>query len=99
MEQSMIEYHNPKGMVATKPMPYDLGINVRGANQITIGLLANGFPDSVNFLEKIGQVIRKEEPGVSLAFYNKGNASIPASDKILGEIKSGCDAVISAYGH
>ncbi len=95
----MIEYHNPKGAVATKPTPYDLGINIRGANQITIGLLANGFPDSVNFLEKIGQVIREEEPGVELAFYDKGNASIPASDKILGEIKSDCDAVISAYGH
>ncbi len=95
----MIEYHNPKGEVATKPTPYELGIKIRGANQITVGLLANGFPDSENFLARIGEVIREIEPGVEIASYNKGNASVPANDEMLATITADCDAVIAAYGH
>ena len=68
-------------------------------HQITIGLLANGFPDSVSFLDKIGEAVQTEEPGITLAFYNKGNPSIPANDDILNEIETNCDAVITAYGH
>lgn len=95
----MIEFHDPRGQVATEPRPYTLGIKVRGANGLTVGLLANGFPDSVNFLDRIGDVIAELEPGVSLSHYNKGNASIAAPDDMLAEIRENCDAVVAAYGH
>ena len=95
----MIQFHDPRGEIGVEITPYQLGLKVRGANQITIGLLANGFPDSVNFLAKIGKVIEEQEPGVTLEYYNKGNASIPASDAILASIKEHCQAVVSVYGH
>jgi hypothetical protein len=31
--------------------------------------------------------------------YNKGNASIAASEQLLGEIGGECVGVIAAYGH
>ena len=95
----MIEYHNPKAEFDVQQIPYELGIKLKGSNRVTIGLLANGFPDSENFLNKIAEVIQADEPGITIKSYNKGNASVPASDEMLGEIERDCQAVIAAYGH
>ena len=95
----MIDYHDPRAEFDVQQFPYELGIKLKGSNQVTIGLLANGFPDSENFLNKIAEVIQADEPGITIKSYNKGNASIPANDDILGEIERDCQAVITAYGH
>ena len=65
----------------------------------TIGLFANGFPDSVAFLEHIGVALRERCPGVEVKLWNKGNASALASQQHLGEIQAECTAVVAAYGH
>ncbi len=95
----MVEYHDPKAEVNVEIIPYDLGITLTGSNQATVGLLANGFPDSENFLNHIADVLLECEPGLTLERYNKGNASIPASPEILDSIRQNCQAVITAYGH
>lgn len=95
----MIKYHDPQAEVSIEMVAYDLAIKLKGSNKSTVGLLANGFPDSENFLTHIASVIQDQEPGIKLERYNKGNASIPASDEILREIASKCQAVITAYGH
>ena len=95
----MIEYHDPRAEVNVENFPYDLSITLTGSNQTTVGLLANGFPDSENFLNHIADVLLEREPGVTLQRYNKGNASIPASPEILESIINDCQAVIAAYGH
>ena len=46
----MIDYHNPAGQVALEVEPYTLSASVTGSKEISIGFLANGFPDSENFL-------------------------------------------------
>lgn len=95
---TMIEYHDPRGETDIEQFPYTLSSKIRGSNKITIGLLANGFPDSENFLDHIAEVIKENEPGVTIESFNKGNASIPANDDILAQL-SECQAVITAYGH
>ena len=95
----MVKYHDPQAEVRIETVAYRLGIKLKGSNKSTVGLLANGFPDSENFLAHIASVIQDQEPGIKLERYNKGNASIPASDEILHEITQKCDAVITAYGH
>ncbi len=95
----MISYHDPQAEVDVKKIPYDLGIKLKGSNKSTVGLLANGFPDSENFLSCIAEVLQSQEPGIKVERYNKGNASVPANDEILGEISGSCQAVITAYGH
>ncbi len=95
----MIEYHNPEGEVGTEITPYNLSTVIRGSNTINIGFLANGFPDSENFLNALHEAMQALEPGIEVHAYNKGNASIPAGDEILGDIESNCQAVVAAYGH
>ena len=65
----------------------------------TIGLFANGFPDSVAFLEHVGAALQRSLPGVGVKLWNKGNASALASEQHLGEIQAECTAVVAAYGH
>ena len=65
----------------------------------TIGLFANGFPDSVAFLEHVGAALQRAVPGICVKMWNKGNASALASERHLGEIQAECTAVVAAYGH
>ncbi len=95
----MIEYHNPDAQVAVDEMPYDLSVAITGEESTCIGLLANGFPDSVSFLDEVGNALRKLHPHINLTAYNKGNASMPAGEQLLGEIGGECVGVIAAYGH
>lgn len=86
----MIEFLNPDADVGIEDTPYDLSVKVDGGNATTIGLLANGFPDSVPFLDEVGKAIGRLRPGINLKAYNKGNATIAAPEKLLGEIGGDC---------
>ena len=81
--------------------PYTLSYDVaaNGGEGVTVGLLANGFPDSENFLNAIGDVLRQRLPKVSVKSWNKGNASIPAPQDMLDEMRDQCQVGIAAYGH
>ena len=95
----MIEYHNPDSSVGIEEIPYELSLTVNSEATATIGLLANGFPDSVEFLNAVGDAIRALFPSVRLREYNKGNATIAAGEQLLQEITGECAGVIAAYGH
>lgn len=95
----MIEYHNPEAEADIENTPYTLNLPVTGANAVSLGFLANGFPDSVNFLHALQEAMQELEPGIEVHAYNKGNASMPASTQLLGEIGGECQGVIAAYGH
>jgi hypothetical protein len=95
----MIEYHNPDAQVGVETVPYELSASITGADAIDIGFLANGFPDSENFLQALGAAMHKLAPAINVVPYNKGNASIAAGPELLSEIKERCAAVVAAYGH
>ena len=95
----MIEYHNPEAKVGIENQPYELSLAVKGSNSVNLGFLANGFPDSVNFLDELQNALQELEPGIEVHTYNKGDASVPASEQLLGEISGECQGVIAAYGH
>ena len=95
----MIEYHNPDARVGVEERPYDLSVAISSEAATSIGLLANGFPDSVEFLNELGTALQKLRPGIAVNAYDKGNASIPASEQLLGEIGGECVGVVAAYGH
>ena len=46
------------------------------------------------FLSLIGDAITARYPSVNVKLWNKGNASIPAPEGMLQEIREGCHAVI-----
>ena len=95
----MIEYHNPDAPVGVEETPYDLSLIISPEDATSIGLLANGFPDSVEFLDELGAALQKLRPGIKIHAYNKGNATVAASEQLLGEIGGECVGVVAAYGH
>ena len=99
--ETMIRFHNPTARTAVAPEPYELSCDIRpkdGAD-LTVGLLANGFPDSEVFIRKVGESIQKRLPNISTKLWNKGNAGVPASEEMLKEIAESCQVAIAAYGH
>jgi hypothetical protein len=64
----------------------------------TIGLLANGFPDSAAFLDALATEIATVIDGVSFERVTKVSPPTPLTDAQLTRLST-CDAVIAAYGH
>ena len=97
----MVQFIDPRGRTATAIEVYDLAqdIRVNDGADVTVGLLANGFPDSELFLTKIASALETRLTNVKTKLWNKGNAGVPASDEMLAEIKSTCQVAIAAYGH
>lgn len=92
-----IEFHDPRANPAIPATPYTLHANLDG--EITVGLLANGFPDSEAFLDEVDAAISKALPAARINRYNKHNASVPASEDLMQEISDQCDVLLAAYGH
>lgn len=94
----MVQFLDPRAGIAAAADPYELTGDWSDGPP-TIGLLANGFPDSVAFLDEVGEAIRRRVPEVVLRSWDKGNASAPASDQLLDGIAAEVQAVVAAYGH
>jgi hypothetical protein len=92
-----MEFLDPRGQRSGPLDPYSGSATLEPGQQI--GLFANGFPGSVEFLEHVGASVRKVLPQVQVKLWNKGNASALASPEDLAEISDTCSAVIAAYGH
>lgn len=97
----MVEFLDPRARTATAIEVYDLAQDIRAndGEGVTVGLLANGFPDSELFLTKIAGVLEARLPSIKIKLWNKGNAGVPASAEMLAEITSSCQVAIAAYGH
>jgi hypothetical protein len=93
-----IEYLDPRAEPGLPVDRYDLRVDTT-ATDLTIGMLANNFPDSVQFLEELATAVQKRLPGVRILYFAKINASIGADDQMLSSITADCQAVITAYGH
>ncbi|HCD27070.1 MAG TPA: hypothetical protein DER02_06095 [Gammaproteobacteria bacterium] len=97
----MLKFHDPRGASAIEDTPYtqSLDVDAMEGGNLTIGLLANGFPDSVNFLQAIADALVARLPNLNVRLWDKGNASIPAPESMLQEMRQSCQAVVAAYGH
>ena len=97
----MLTFVDPRGLVKRVIEPYcnSLDVHKKGGAGITVGLLANGFPDSELFLRKMGSVIQKRLPQISARLWNKGNPGITVPENMLQAIVTDCNVVITAYGH
>ena len=97
----MIEFHDPRAEPGATEQPYELQAEL-GPNlddDVTLGLLANGFPDSEQFLDQLAEALGTALPHLTIRRYNKGNASVIAGDQVLEGISRECKAVVTAYGH
>ncbi len=92
-----MEFLDPRGVPSRVIEPYELAADLNEGD--TVALFANGFPDSVAFLEHVEKSLSRELPGVAFLRLDKGNASALASDEHLSTIAESCSAVVGAYGH
>ena len=92
-----MEFLDPRGVPSRAIEPYGLTAELSPGE--TVALFANGFPDSVAFLEHLEHAMATELPGVHFIHLDKGNASALASDVHLSTIAESCSAVVAAYGH
>ena len=93
-----IRFVDPRGIPARPADPYQLTADL-SAPGVTIGLLANNFPDSVTFLDELEKVMNETMPSVRTLRYAKPNASDTATAELLADIVRDCRAVVTAYGH
>ncbi len=94
----MIEFLDPRAEPGTPVEPFTLSIDVTDG-AVDIGLLANGFPDSVAFLRRVEAALAEQLPDARFHHYDKGDASSVVSDAMLDTIVAECRAVVAAYGH
>ena len=92
-----MEFLDPRGVPSRPFEPYELTARLDAGD--SVALFANGFPDSVEFLEHVEKALSHELPGVDFIHLDKGNASALASDEHLATINDRCAAVVAAYGH
>ena len=94
----MVEFLDPRAEPSAPVERYTPRIDAH-QTPMSIGLLANGFPDSVAFLTQIEEALSRELPEATFHHYNKGDASIVVPDDMLERISTECMAVVAAYGH
>lgn len=97
----MFKFIDPRGDTATAIEPYRLSKDLTAgtSSDVTVGLLANGFPDSENFIRAVGAAIQQRIPSIQTVVWNKGNAGVEVSDDMVSEILARCQVTIAAYGH
>lgn len=94
----MLEFHDPRSPKASEPEAYALSVDLARHNNARIACIANGFPDSERFMQKVEEVLKETLPNAEVLQLNKGNASIVAPDTMLDQL-DGYQAAIAAYGH
>ena len=92
-----VQFVDPRGEPAAAAEPYELADPLDDG--VVVGLMANGFPDSVAFLDRVEEALGATVPGATFRRYDKGNASALASDELLDTIAAECRTVVAAYGH
>ena len=92
-----IQFHDPRGETRVAHENYVCQHALEGT--VAIGLLANGFPDSVAFLDAVEQALSRALPQALFKRYQKPGASAPADAELVQRIANECDALVTAYGH
>ena len=96
-----MKFLDPRGASSQPQEKYNLSADIRlndGAG-ISVSLLANGFPDSQLFLEKVAAALKARLPNIQTRLWNKHNAGVAASNVMLDEMLAAGEVAIAAYGH
>lgn len=96
-----ITFHDPRAVPSAPSEPYAPILKWSASDgPLSIGLLANGFPDSENFIRLVGEALLPRLPAdTTTLFLNKGNASAPATTAQVTGMAAEVHVVVTAYGH
>ena len=63
-----------------------------------VALIENTKYNSDKLLVKIGEILKSEYGAADARLWRKKNASVPAHDEIIAEVKKTCDVVVAGVG-
>ena len=63
-----------------------------------VALIENTKHNSDRLLEKIGDILKKEQGIAEWKIFRKHNSSVPAHQEIIAEVKSGFDVMVAGVG-
>jgi len=63
-----------------------------------IGLVENTKFNSDRLLQKIGDILVAEYGAAETRMWRKHNASVPAHDEIIQELRGSCDVMVAGIG-
>ncbi len=95
----MVRFVDPRAQPGAAVEPYELRWDTSSGPPPSIGVLANGFPDSVPFADEVAAALGRRLPGTTMHTWNKGNASAPASAELLDGIAGDVALCVALYGH
>ena len=91
-----VTFLDPTAEAGKPAEPYELFIDTSGP--IRLGLLANAFPDGVEFMDKLEAELATALPQATFRRYKKPNVA-PVTEDLIEAITEECDAVLAAWGH
>jgi len=92
----MIELLDPTAEVATQAIAYvDRPASLEGKR---VGLIENTKFNSDRLLAKIGDVLKAEYGVAEWRMFRKHNASVPAHEEIIQEVRKYCDVMVAGIG-
>ena len=92
-----VTYVDPAAEESTPAEPYELFLDVE-RRPLTIGLLANAFPDAANFTDCLEVALAAAMPGATFKRYQKASVD-PVLPEMLAEIAAECDGMVAVWGH
>lgn len=92
----MIEILDPTVEVATQPVTFVPRPESLAGKRI--GLVENTKFNSDRLLQKIGDILVAEYGAADARIWRKRNASVPAHEEIVQEIRATCDAMVAGIG-
>ncbi len=92
----MIELLDPTVEAAKQPIAYvDRPGTLKGKR---IGLIENTKYNSDKLLVKIGEILKSEYGASETRLFRKHNASVPAHEEIIQEVRNTCDVIVAGVG-
>jgi hypothetical protein len=92
-----IRFHDPRPPTSAASDAYT--VTGQHNRPLTIGLLANGFPDSMTFLDALAAELASRRPGVAFVRVEKVSPPTPLTDEQHRMLTEDCVGVVAAYGH
>jgi hypothetical protein len=92
----MIQLVDPTTAAATQTIAYAPRPQALAGKRIA--LIENTKFNSDRLLERIGQILRTEYGATDVRMWRKRNASVPAHQEIIEEVRETCDVMVAGIG-
>ena len=92
----MTELLDPTTAAATQTIAYAPRPKALAGKRIA--LVENTKFNSDRLLDKIGQILKSEYGAADARMFRKKNASVPAHEEIIAEVRKTCDVMVAGIG-